>query len=132
LKKISFNYPIKVWLTTATVAPFFTLLVDKICTLGVIQNYEVGTSEFLLLSVLIGLAFSVPALIIFSFLTILLNNIGLNYRLTKLALTTIAIVLTFLTIYFISSYKDHTMWTLFVCYSTTISTTILLFSLNKE
>jgi len=85
-----------------------------------------------LLSVLIGLAFSVPALIIFSFLTILLNNIGLNYRLTKLALTTIAIVLTFLTIYFISSYKDHTMWTLFVCYSTTISTTILLFSLNKE
>ena len=61
--KIMINYNIRNWLTTGIISPFIVVAVDYVFGFDNMQHQMTGKIGFIFFSIILGLIFSVPALI---------------------------------------------------------------------
>jgi hypothetical protein len=99
--RISFTYTIKVWITSAVLSPFLIVMLNNIFSLDVMVHFVVGSTLFIFLAIFFGLIFSIPALILFTFLNWLLARTQLSNRQKKFILCPVSSVLAGLTLYII-------------------------------
>jgi hypothetical protein len=135
MNRISIKYNIKIWVTSSFFSPFLTICIDKIFSLGLIEHFVIGASYFILFAIFIGLMFSVPALIIFSFIIWLLKKSSFTNRQKKYILAPISILLACLTLYFVFGKQfviDNYLIELMISYSITNVTCIFMYRLNID
>jgi Sec-independent protein secretion pathway component TatC len=123
----------KVWLTTSVVAPFLSYIIDKLFSFGLVSHYSVvGTDGFFFFSIIFGLIFSIPALLLLCTTTYLLKKT--NWCSTKIKYITalFAILFALLTIdYIYNKYIEIELIPLFISYPILTGTFTLLYSLQS-
>jgi hypothetical protein len=114
------NFNIRVWLTAGILGPVLTVLSDVVFGLNQMQHQVTGIFGFTIFAVVLGLIFSIPAMILFFLIRHTLEKSSLTENVLKTILSLCSVGLIFGTLYFtfskhISGYTFF--WLLFICYS---------------
>jgi hypothetical protein len=129
----SLKYSLKVWLVTGIIPPFF-FLVASLFIPTTTGHVEITTEEFFELSLVLGLAFSLPSALVLWLLINLLSHYNFSLRQIKTILITFAIAAGYFSFALLFQepgfLKDSGTILLWAPYITTVAFTIVFFSLK--
>jgi chromate transport protein ChrA len=136
MSRISFSYNFKVWVTSAFLSPFLAILINTVLPTSLIGLLANGKFYYILMSIFVGLMLSIPSLIVFSFLTWLMERTGLENWEKKIVLSLLAIILASLNIYLIfgngRASSDDSLVTPIISYSVISCIAAFFYKLNSE
>lgn len=133
----SFQFALKVWLTSVLFSPFLFFVICGTLDLKELRLEAAGIDGFIIFSLLLGFLLSIPNLIVFGFAVKFINKKVSKYLNKKIFIASTGILLTCMLFYFIffrDAIKEQRNFDLrqMIAYSLTIAIGIFIYKLKLD